>query len=958
MGCVPSRQATEQLSLEKTTERSERTYGAWSQAEENDEHDFLEAQKTAVTVQNKLQAQYPEQHEAHLARARQASQKLGRRAPPPEHYTGPHLRAPWTVEQADALLDYLVTQTQTGADNVHISYMEDVLREGIEIFGAMESVVNIPVPTPESGSTLVVVGDTHGQLNDVLYIFSVHGPPSPSNVYLFNGDIADRGPQACEICALLLAYKLACPEALFINRGNHENSDINERPAKNGGGFAAEVRSKYDRETFRLFQQFFCVLPLAAVLGDECIVVHGGLCRLNPTIDQMKGVSRRMQCPDMPLTLDETILFDSLWADPAPDGEPAGQGRGGVCYSFDEAATSKFLRLNGLSLVIRSHQLPPKQRGYMLHHANKVLTIFSASNYCGVCANHGSILILRGGMSEVWEYRAPPIDVLLASWDESRAAREKERKKRFASLLPKRKTLGIGDIALAQIRSTRWGGHSKERRVSVGGLSGAESQLILSDYVSDERKRAGVAGMEVAIVRALKERICLHRADLLRAMHKESAACCPLPAAHCLLPPPPAARCLLPAAQCPLCPAPPSPLLPLTPPAAPPASPPVAADKSGKGLLPLKLWQDAVQRVLGVPVDWGLYSELFVLPEPPARAEGRRDMVDIVKSLERYQIRLQERYAGWQANVLSRAYGKLQASDLSIDSLKARFDANRDGNVTAAEVLDVLASFDLALARPQLERALLWMNMQEGVRFEASSFIAQLFVMCHDGAPRSPVRKSERLKQNDGDETVRSEAAAEEHAFSYVRLADGRKVDGVEYVSGMLTHLVDTDKDGELSPLELQAVSEHIWAMIDTDGDGYLSYDEFADAIMRLIQDEGIRKDMRIEKASLSRAHALHLAARIDICTQIYEQQHALQKAFIFFDKDEDGMILPSDFTQAVAMVGSVISRGNKAAEPFTPEQIEILATHCPKSESGQLNYNAFLSAFVVVDTHQQVGAA
>ncbi|KAG8458103.1 hypothetical protein KFE25_012763 [Diacronema lutheri] len=959
---------------DETPERTERTYGAWSQAEENDEQDFLEAHKTAVTVQNKLQALHPEKFEAHEARKRSAASRVGgrNRPPPPERYTGPHLTAPWTLEQADALLDFFVQQPSTGADLPHVSYMEEVLAEGIELFKAMPSVMKIPVPTPDSGATLIVVGDTHGQLADVLYIFSVHGPPSPVNVYLFNGDIADRGPMACEIVLLLLTYKLAVPDSIFINRGNHENSDINERPAKNGGGFAAEVRSKYDRETFHLFQTFFCALPLATVLGDECVVVHGGLCRLNPTVEQMRAVSREMQCPDMPLTLDETILFDSLWADPAADGEPAGSGRGGVCYSFDEVATSKFLTLNGLSLVIRSHQLPPKQRGYMLHHSNKVLTIFSASNYCGVCANHGSILILRGGMSEVWEYRAPPMDVLLAMWGESKDARDKERAKRVLALKKKSATLGMADIALAQIRTTRWGGHTKERRVSIGSLygRGAARSLILSDLVPDESKRGAVAGMEVSIVRALKERICLHRADLLRLFHR--------------------------------------------------------ADKSGSGLLSLGEWQGIVERALGVPVDWGLHASQLVKIEAPSRADGRKDAVDFVRSLERYQIRLHEGYAGWQANVLSRVYSKLLESDLSIESLKARFDANRDGHVTAREVLDVLLSFDLALATPQLERALLWMNMSEGSRFEASTFISQLYVMCHDGASaRSPPDGPNRIaaaadSAGAGDATARpsgesergvraaisggsakgagsaggaahgaSSSASDTAEYSMVHLSDGSRMDGVEYVSTLLTHLVDTDKDGELSQAELTAVSQHLWAMIDTDRDGYLSYDEFANAIMRLLQDDALKgiAPLQLRATSLSREHALHLARRIDvcntghicfleflplfisinrregtalhgsnsaliqhICTHIYQQQHALTKAFQFFDKDEDGMIEPSDFVLAVAMVGEVISKGQKAAEPFTHEQIEILARHCPKAESGQINYNAFLSAFVVVD--------
>lgn len=48
-------------------------------------------------------------------------------------------------------------------------------------------------------------------------------------------------------------------------------------------------------------------------------------------------------------------------------------------------------------------------------------------------------------------------------------------------------------------------------------------------------------------------------------------------------------------------------------------------------------------------------------------------------------------------------------------------------------------------------------------------------------------------------------------------------------------------------------------------------------------------------------------------------------------------------------MVGEVISNGNKSAEPFTAEQIEILSRHCPL-DNGEIHYNAFLNAFTVVD--------
>lgn len=76
------------------------------------------------------------------------------------------------------------------------------------------------MPAPEAPpNKLYICGDTHGQLQDVLWIFDTHGLPSPSNAYLFNGDMADRGANASEILCLILAYKLACPECIYFNRG-------------------------------------------------------------------------------------------------------------------------------------------------------------------------------------------------------------------------------------------------------------------------------------------------------------------------------------------------------------------------------------------------------------------------------------------------------------------------------------------------------------------------------------------------------------------------------------------------------------------------------------------------------------------------------------------------------------------------------------------------------------------
>lgn len=95
---------------------------------------------------------------------------------------------------------------------------------------------------PQTPTLQIIAGDTHGQLQDVLWIFSEYGEPSASNVYLFNGDVADRGTNAVEIFMLLFGYMTLCPGSVFLSRGNHENEEINERALKFGGGFAEEVR--------------------------------------------------------------------------------------------------------------------------------------------------------------------------------------------------------------------------------------------------------------------------------------------------------------------------------------------------------------------------------------------------------------------------------------------------------------------------------------------------------------------------------------------------------------------------------------------------------------------------------------------------------------------------------------------------------------------------------------------
>eukprot|EP00397_Hematodinium_sp_SG-2012_P019915 GEMP01020492.1.p1 GENE.GEMP01020492.1~~GEMP01020492.1.p1 ORF type:complete len:256 (+),score=32.15 GEMP01020492.1:73-840(+) len=120
------------------------------------------------------------------------------------------------------------------------SQVNEILSRVVDKAGAWWSTPLVELLRPKNGSKIVIVGNTHGQLEDVLRIFEYHGHPSKSTVYLVNGDVCDRGMDATTIWVLLFVYKLSNEAAVHINRGNHEDDEMNQEH-----GFRAEVMTNF-----------------------------------------------------------------------------------------------------------------------------------------------------------------------------------------------------------------------------------------------------------------------------------------------------------------------------------------------------------------------------------------------------------------------------------------------------------------------------------------------------------------------------------------------------------------------------------------------------------------------------------------------------------------------------------------------------------------------------------------
>jgi serine/threonine-protein phosphatase 5 len=56
--------------------------------------------------------------------------------------------------------------------------------------------------------------------------------------------------------------------------------------------------------------------------------------------------------------------------------------------------TRKFLDNNSLELIVRSHEV--KEEGYEVEHNGRLITVFSAPNYCDQMGNKGAFVRFNG----------------------------------------------------------------------------------------------------------------------------------------------------------------------------------------------------------------------------------------------------------------------------------------------------------------------------------------------------------------------------------------------------------------------------------------------------------------------------------------------------------------------------------------------------------------------------------
>lgn len=246
-----------------------------------------------------------------------------------------------------------------------------LVRSARDIFIQQPMLIEVHAP-------INICGDTHGQYSDLLRLFEIGGFPPDAN-YLFLGDYVDRAKQSIEVITLAICYKIKYPESFFLLRGNHECASLNRIY-----GFYDECKRRYSVKLWRIFADCFNCMPVAAVVEDKILCMHGGL---SPDLDHLSQILDITRPTDVP---DEGLLCDLLWADPDQNVMGWGYNARGVSYTFGHDIIADFLSRHDLDLICRAHQVV--EDGYEFQANRQLVTIFSAPNYCGEFDNAGAIL--------------------------------------------------------------------------------------------------------------------------------------------------------------------------------------------------------------------------------------------------------------------------------------------------------------------------------------------------------------------------------------------------------------------------------------------------------------------------------------------------------------------------------------------------------------------------------------
>lgn len=277
----------------------------------------------------------------------------------------------------------------------------------------IKQLLNEVQPILEKEKTLIklrapckIFGNLYGEYFDLMRFFESFGNPSDDNQmgditvmqYIFLGDFCDRCEYSLETLLVLFALKVKFPDNIFLIRGHHEDISINKE-----FGLYDECIKKFKDENaanivFNSINEVFEYLPLAVLIDNNVLCLHGGIGISIKTLSDIENIQRPIKVKHNVESIEDQKIIDILWSEYSDDIEEISNNNErdifdkGFVLHFGKSILNEFLIRNSLNLIINSHSYV--KEGFKLFNEDKLLTVFSASNYMDKCDNYGAMVII------------------------------------------------------------------------------------------------------------------------------------------------------------------------------------------------------------------------------------------------------------------------------------------------------------------------------------------------------------------------------------------------------------------------------------------------------------------------------------------------------------------------------------------------------------------------------------
>lgn len=155
---------------------------------------------------------------------------------------------------------------------------------------------------------------------------------------------------------------------------------------------------RQENSIFIKLNALFELLPLAVLVDNKILCVHGGIGSSVSKLLDISSIKRPVQIVQDVRTLEQQILLDLLWSEYSDDinevsiNEERDMTKSGFILKYGRERLNKFLTDNKLSLLITSHQWVGE--GIKTFNNDKLIVVYSSTNYMDNRGNIGGMIAI------------------------------------------------------------------------------------------------------------------------------------------------------------------------------------------------------------------------------------------------------------------------------------------------------------------------------------------------------------------------------------------------------------------------------------------------------------------------------------------------------------------------------------------------------------------------------------